>query len=445
MATRRIARGRGPSPVPIIILVVLVVGLLGSTIVLGLKVGDMQANIEDGLRSLQGTVQITEAEVQSFARQPLRASLRVLIERARKKELQRLQKFQTIVGLNPDAAEDEYNLLKQDLEKRGPIPLPKGGTQPTPTFTDIRTLLLAYADRTAVLERTVKDLETELAQAKDERDQAKRDAEARAKAKDEQIAALNQTIAQLRREKAELEAKLDKANKELAAQVEALKTQKLQSEKKISALKKEIENLRETIKQKDELIADLRFPKKVVGSLITPREAEPPDGKVLSVDPDGQFVMVDVGRRDWVAVGMIFQVYDNADPEARKPKGEIQIRAVDDDIARAKVLKQDPVDPILPGMIILNPAFKRGMKLEFVLQGPFRHSRAYIERLLSLYRCKIAERVTRTTDYVITGEGVSEEEGAVSPEESENVLLAKQYKIPVMKETDLLRYLGEIE
>jgi len=440
MATRRIARGRGPSPVPIIILVVLVVGLLGSTIVLGLKVGDMQANIEDGLRSVQGTVQITEQEVQGYATQPLRNAIRVLIERARKKELEKLQEFQSIVGLNYDSLDQDRRMLADDLKKRGALPLAQGPGG----FPDLRTLLFAYADRTAALERQVNELEGKLTGVKAELEQARKDAAAEVKTREEQIASLKQTIDQLRREKADLEAKLDKATKDLAAKTEALKTQKVQAEKKISALKKEIENLSDKLKQKDELIADLRFPKKVTGSLITPRETEPPDGKILSIDPDGQFAMVDLGRRDWVAVGMVFQVYDNADPEARKAKGSIQIRRVYDDISRAKVLKQDPVDPILPGMIVVNPAFKRGLKLEFFLQGPFRNSRAYIERLLSLYRCTIANRVSRTTDYVITGEGTPEE-GGVKPEESEAVLLAKQLRIPTMKETDLLRYLGEAD
>jgi len=440
MATRRIARGRGPSPVPIIVLVVLVVGLLGSTIVLALKVGDLQTNIEDGLRSVQATANFTEEQIPVLARQPLRNALGVIVAAVRKKELERLQKFQTIVGLNPDAAEEEYVLLKKDLEKRGP--LPDVGQE---TFTDIRTLLLSYADRSAALERVVKRLEGKLEGAKAALEQAKRDAEAEAKTKDEQIASLKETIAQLRSAKADLEAKLDKTSKELAAQVEALKAQRIQTAKKLSALNKEIENLRETIKQKDEMIAELRFPKKVTGSLITAREAEPPDGKVLSVDPDGQFLMVDVGRRDWLAVGMVFQVYDNADPEARKPKGEIQIRKVYEDIARAKVLKQDEVDPILPGMIIVNPAFKRGAKLEFVFKGGFAHPLPYIKRLLAFYRCSFAPKVTRTTDYLIIGESPSEEEGAIPPEESEDYRLALQYKIPIMKESDLLRYLGELE
>jgi hypothetical protein len=171
---------------------------------------------------------------------------------------------------------------------------------------------------------------------------------------------------------------------------------------------------------------------------------EPADGKVLTVDADGKNVMVDIGRKDWVEVGMIFTVYEKGNVDERKSKGQVQIRQVYDEISRAKVIKQDDVDPILPGMILVNPAFQRGTKVEFRLVGRFLEPR--MEQILSRYPCRIAEKASMTTDYVIIGDAKPDEAKGEAPwDESEEVLYAKENKVTIMRERELLTYLGERE
>ena len=169
----------------------------------------------------------------------------------------------------------------------------------------------------------------------------------------------------------------------------------------------------------------------------------------MTIEPDGQTLMIDLGRRDWVQIGMEFKVYDNADPESRKVKGHVQVRKVLDSIAQCKVMEQDKLDPILPGMVIVNPAFQRGKTLNFVLVGGFRE--ANVEQLLSRYPCRVStvtssdtKKLNRDTDYVIKGEA-HVKPGVTVPDDSPTVEQAKQYQITVMNESTLLRYLGELD
>jgi len=420
MATRRIARGRGASPVPIIILSVIVVALLGSTIVLALKVGDID-----------------------LARQKADARIKQL-EGKSKEDLDYFRKYQVLVGLEYEAARAQFENLKNDLKKKGPLPIPppEGGAGTPASFDDMRTLLEAYADRCVALDSAVARLEQELAEAKNQREQAVQNGEESVKAKEAEIGKEKGVSAGLRKEKADVEAELAKTRTDLNNQIEALKGEKTNLVKQANDLEKGLKVAQEQIKKDKELITDLKFPKKTTSPLVERVGGEPVDGKVLTVDADGQYVMVDVGRRDWVEVGMIFSVYDNTNPESRSEKGKVQIGRVYDEIARAKVLKQDEIDPILPGMVIINPAFKRHRKLEFVLEGNFREPR--IEQLLTRYPCSLAKTVSRTTDYVIIGEG-RYPEGATLPEDSDNVLTAREMKIVVMKERELLHYLGELD
>ena len=420
MATRRIARGRGASPVPIIILSVILVGLLGSTIVLGLKVGDLDDDIKKGVeRELKLRNDATTAQAG-------------------------FRSYETLVGLTLEGARTEFENLKNDMLKKAPLPAFATPENPPVVGKDttMATLLDAYATRCAGLEKVVAQLEQELGTAKSERETATKDGELNVKAQEEQVVAEKKVSEDLRTKKAEVETTLDTVRKDLTAQVEGLKTEKTNLVKEVKALQKDVKDLKEAVKKKEERIVELLYPRKTLGPLDPTYRGETVDGKVLTVDADGKHVMVDLGRRDWVEVGMVFSVFDNADPEAQREKGQIQIREVYDDIARAKVIKQDPLDPILPGMLLVNPAFKRGRKLEFVLEGKF--SQPGVEQLLGRYPCRIVNTVSRTTDYVVVGEGYRDD-NTPDPMDSEKVITAKDLKIHVMKEGELLHYLGEHE
>jgi len=406
----------------VIVLVVIVVGLLGSTIVLALEMGRLQDKIE--------------------AKDQLLDAAR---KRSREKEKE-FYDYAALVGLQRDGAQKQFEGLKREIATKAPLPKPAGpeGEQgpAAEVAENMFELLEAYADECKDLRAVIARLEGQLAQSKEQHEQTIARDRGDIETKETLIAAAKKVASDLRKDKADVDAELDKTSSALSAQIEDLKQQKTGLIKDVNKWKNDCEIAQRTIKEQKELIEQLKRPKKKIWPIDTTVAGHPVDGKIIRVDADGKHVMINLGRRDWVGIGMEFRVYDNAEPDTQKEKGRLQVRRVYDTIAQAKVLKQDELDPILPGMVIINPAFKRGRRVEFVLQGPFREPN--VKQLLSRYPCVIKDEVTVKTDYLVTGEGeIDPEKAQMSPEDSENYSKAKDLDIVVLKENELLRYLGE--
>ena len=420
MATRRIARGRGGSPVPIIVLSVLLVGAVGLSIVLGMKTGDLQDQIVEVQKAKQEQVTLrTESE-------------------------ERFRTYETLVGLRPDAMKETFDKLKKEATDKANIP--EDAAEGPREMKTVRDLVTAYAEEVAQLRSVRKDLQGKLDQAKEERERAKVDRDKTVDEKDQLEARLKKNAADLRVEKEAVQQELDTTRKKLSGQVAALETEKVTLTKEAAKLKKEVEIGKRTIEDLKKQMEELKHPRETQGSLVGSTAAgEPVDGKIITIEADGKHVMIDLGRRDWVQMGMVFQVYDNAAPDSREVKGEIQVRKVFDTICQCKVMEQDDLDPLLPGMVLVNPAFSRGKTLDFVLVGEFREHN--IELLLSRYPCRVAKdpkKLSRDTDYVVTGQAPAKQ-GQQRPEDSPLVEQARDWEITVMKETALLRYLGELD
>ncbi|NQT53411.1 hypothetical protein HQ576_15235 [bacterium] len=413
MATRRISRGRGGSPVPIIVLSVIIVGLIASTVVLGMKASQLQDDF-DGL-----AVQLRDAKSQ------------------RQNDLKDFRNYENLVGLDHEAAKVDFAKLKQELMDKAAL---EGEDRTTPPDT-MKNLLRRYADRCALLDAQVRDRTQELGTSRKESRELELRAEAVEKSKQEEAQKATERHTTLQGEKEKVEGVLRDTSQKLSGDIEKLKAEKQQLQTKLVALEKDVQLARKTVQQKDELIDKLRNPVKPKVHLVdikTTREAV--DGKVLTVEPDGEYVMIDVGRRDWVSEGMEFRVFDETNPEARKEKGRIQVRRVYDTISQAKILDNDPLDPMLRDMAIINPAFSRGRQLKFVLEGRFIEPN--LERLLGRYPCTIEREVTPETDYFVVGEA-KRRPGEPSWKDSPQYGNALKYKVDILKERELLRYLGE--
>lgn len=410
MATRRIARGRGGSPVPIIVLSVIVVGLLASTIVLGMKVSDLQ---DDLLRSQRDT----------------------------KKEQDRFEKavqlgldYKNVVGLDYEAADADYKKLEKELEKTAAL---QGEDRSQPPG-NMKNLARRYADRCKLLEAEVRKHLGEIKTAKADISDLKKQSDALRDSKREEADAASVKHATLQGEKEQVESTLQETTRTLSGQIDKLKAEKRALQTKVTTIEKELNLKARTVVEKDELIDKLRHPPKPKYTLVPPGR-ETIDGKVLTVEADGEYVMIDLGRRDWVSEGMEFRVFDETNPDARKEKGRIQVRRVYDTISQAKILQQEAMDPILRDMVIINPAFSRGRQLKFVLEGRFIEPN--LERLLGRYPCAIAKKVSRETDKLVIGEA-ERKPGDPHWKESENYKLAEDLRIDILMERDLLRYLG---
>jgi hypothetical protein len=306
----------------------------------------------------------------------------------------------------------------------------------------MKSLLRRYGDRCKLLDDSVKKHLQEIGAARKDYAELKTRHDELEKAKKEEADAATARYAKLQGEKEQVETKLGETTRTSNAEIEKLKAEKRQLESKVTQNAKDIELLKKTVVQKDEHIKKLLEPKKDAYVLVPPG-AEPADGKVLTVEADGQYVMIDIGRRDWASEGMEFRVYDETNPDARKEKGRLQVRRVYDTISQAKILQQDAMDPILRDMVIVNPAFSRGRKLNFVLEGRF--NQPNVQRLLEHYPCKVevgVGKVTQETDYLVVGEA-RRNPGEPHWKDSENAKLADKYGVRVLMERDMLRYLGE--
>jgi len=422
MATRRIARGRGASPVPIIVLSVLLVGMVASTIVLSLEVGKKEVE-RDAAKAKEDQAKLDHRKLE-----------------------QTREAYKVIVGLNLEGARDQLERLRKDLADKAPITrLDTKEEVATPkTFENLVALLNAYGDRSQALEANEKYLQDLLDKSKTERTRLEGEVKAKEKEGQEQVEKEKKRAEDLDAAKGKVEGELAQVRKDLTAQIEVLKNEKVDLTKELSAAKKEADVLRKKVKELELRLKNIETAKNI--RLLTPETSGPgANGRIVSVDADGQHVMIDMGRQDWVEIGMKFAVFDQADPDLRKQKGEIQVRKVFDVISQAKVLKQDPLDPILQGMVLIQPAFARGKTLEFVFEGRLKDPN--LPRALQRYPCRIAKEVSEKTDYLVLGEA-DRKGNEPNPEDSANKKLADtKYKNSciVMKERDLARYLGESE
>lgn len=425
MATRRIARGRGGSPIPIIILAVLLVGGVGLSIVLGMKTGDLN----DEIGRLKAQV-LTEQKSTRGAEN-------------------RVRQLEVLTGLSMGAMKESFDRIKKAALEEADISQGDAGQT---KLDNLHDLIIAYATEVKTLRNEVTRIEGELKEAVRLRAEAGEAQRTAKKENDEKVALVEAASAKVRDAKARIQDEADKAAATLKRQVGLLDGEKTKLIKEVNHWKKTSEVLARTVDQLKKDIVELKDPRTRVGSLV-PDEivaGEPIDGKILTVEPDGTHVTIDLGRRDWVQLGMEFKVYDNSNPDERKVKGHIQVRRVFDTIAQCKVLQQDELDPLLPQMAIVNPAFEKGKNLNFVLLGEFKEPN--MEQFLARYPCRVTrmkvddegKKLSRETDYVITGEKAPRE-GELRPEDSDIVAQAKKWKITIMQESTLLRYLGELD
>lgn len=417
MATRRIARGRSASPVPVIVLSVIVVGLLGASIIFGLKVGELEDQVK------QKEEDIVEARNEQ-------ATMHKYI-----------LKYSRLVGLDFESAKSEYDEELAKLKQLDKV-TPRYTKEGEPREPTVLELFQDYDSYVADLEGKVEDLEQKVTDANTQIEQLRSQLGAKEDNWTAEIEKWKQQAEKFEKEKAAVQEELETTRNNLTAQIEKLKAEKIELSQDVAALEKKVEVKDDSIAQLEQQVEELKLAKTKPWKLVDIPRREPVDGRILHVGGDGQYVTIDLGRNDWVGLGMEFQVYDNTDPETRQVKGRVQVREVKSDIATAKILEQDELDPILPGMVLVNPAFERGKVVEFVLVPPLQERD--LERLLRRYRCRVAEEVTSDTDYVILGEGSRADEG-LDPLDSEPVRKAESLGVVVMKETTLLRYLGELD
>jgi hypothetical protein len=106
--------------------------------------------------------------------------------------------------------------------------------------------------------------------------------------------------------------------------------------------------------------------------LFDTEEFETPDGKVLWVNQRTQTAWIDLGSADGLRRQTLFSVFGQeatgvTDAE-RKASIEV-VKVINEGLAEARIVYDDPANPILPGDVVFSPAWRPGRRVHFALAG----------------------------------------------------------------------------
>jgi hypothetical protein len=263
-------------------------------------------------------------------------------------------------------------------------------------------------------------------------DQAIKDKESAAKASDDTIKTKDQRIAELMGEKAAVE----NAAREKEAELKEAITQKEQS---FAAKEKEADDIRKQASENENKLAAALAAKKQELNAIVQRDApvltEGPDGEV--VVSDRGVAIVNRGRTNWLMPGTIFEVLGRAKGGATYHKGTIKVTSVDEETARAAILDETARDPITRGDLIQSLTYSPTRQLHFVLIGDFKKmGRSTAEALLKKLGAVVDSKVTSETNFLVVGSPAAGQ-AADALDDTEAVKTAKELGIRMITEEQL--------
>jgi len=164
-----------------------------------------------------------------------------------------------------------------------------------------------------------------------------------------------------------------------------------------------------------------------------------PDGQVLQVVSSSQIGWVDIGRRQYLRPRLEFQVFQNVKGGKREHKGKIEIRRVDETTSEFRIVDTvDELNPITKGDYITSPFYDPKAVPVFVFAGEGLESRDITEEALRVkmvknYGVEIRNEVDLKTSFLIALKDY---------EKSPHYKTARDLGVPVLRERELLEYLG---
>lgn len=178
------------------------------------------------------------------------------------------------------------------------------------------------------------------------------------------------------------------------------------------------------------------------------REPEAADGSVLAVSRDLGLAWINRGERDRMFRGMRFRIVDGTVGSARV-KGWCEVVRVQDDMAEVALFDlADRFAPPVPGDLIYNPLYDPSGQRNAVLVGRF--SGSYNEKelraLLTQINIEVQPRINETTDFLIVGAELYEDEDGealedpISPEDLPEYKDAVAVGVQVVPLRDVRRY-----
>lgn len=265
-------------------------------------------------------------------------------------------------------------------------------------------------------------------------------------------------IATLQKNFSDVEGRLERVRRESQQTVEEL-------EQRVGELEQERDRLQR-------LIAE--FKKETVGEEVVAR----PDGEIITVAENDETVFVNLGREDQLLLGITFEVFEQGKPVEydevtnQRGKATIQIVEVNENSARARVVRRSRDAFIREGDPIINVVYDPKQNFHFFVYGAFDVSgsgeatlaqRQRIEDIILKWGGVIDEEFGYQTDFLILGEKPEPPEpldpDVIDPEKiaafnreqeiyqryQELATRAEQLLIPVLNQNRFLTLIGEYE
>lgn len=254
-------------------------------------------------------------------------------------------------------------------------------------------------------------------------------------------------IADLQRQLQDATAAAESRQRELEDEVSGVRRSLRDRESELSTARASLQDQARAFSDKEQL-AQTRMREMGRKLEVFLREPEAADGSVLAVSKDLGLAWINRGERDRMFRGMRFRIVDGAAGSSRV-KGWCEVVRVQDDMAEVILFDlADRFDPPVPGDMIYNPLYDPTGPRNAVLVGRFSgtYNEKELRALLSQIRIDVQPRINETTDFLIVGAEIYEDEDGqpledpVSPEDLPEYKDAVAVGVQVVPLRDVRRY-----
>ena len=257
--------------------------------------------------------------------------------------------------------------------------------------------------------------------------------------KAEEVQKLQQDLAAARDQVASVQQKLEDANSELGATATRMTT--------------ELEEIQET--STDELLVKNRVIQSLRNSIDTLTilnetlmeerlekedfEDADPDGQLYQVSTDVGKVWVNLGRKNHLQKGLVFNVFQPIKGGKKQLKGRVEVSKVHESYAECTIVDQVDADrlPFTAGDLVTSPFYDTKEPPVFVLAGDGLVNGDvtldFVKAKLESYGVEVVTDVDIHTTYLVALKDFEQ-----APEYGE----AKKLGIPILRESDLLEFIG---
>ncbi len=250
----------------------------------------------------------------------------------------------------------------------------------------------------------------------------------------ETLASLDEKRVSLNQQLVESEAKREDEENACRQNTEELSARVADLEETVEKLEKESQRM---VAFKDNTISRLKIRiellLKEIEKIKTIDDIEP-DGRIVDVEGRSKIAWVDLGRRDNLRPGLVFKVFQYVGGK-KVWKGSIEISRVDDKLSQVSIIEErNSLNPIAANDQIASPYYDRNDAPVFVFAGDSsRINLPIIRRKLESLGARVDADVSVETDFLVA---LDNYEGTTE------FLAARELSVTVMRERDLLSYLG---